>query len=96
MFCRSQDATSKFEFTGTYFQVLINSQTGIYLDSTDKYIDNNKWMIAETDSIFNVIELKLVIFEELTYIWDPYASILYESFSECIKILNFYQLLVWL
>ena len=48
--------------------------------------------IKETDSIFNVIELKLVIFEELTYIWDPYASILYESFSECIKILNFYQL----
>ena len=54
MFCRSQDATSKFEFTGTYFQVLINSQTGIYLDSTDKYIDNNKWMIAETNSIFNI------------------------------------------
>ena len=48
--------------------------------------------IKETDNIFNVIELKLVIFEKLEYIWDPYASILYESFSECIKILNFYQL----
>ena len=48
--------------------------------------------VKETDNILNVIELKLVIFEELTYIWDPYASILYESFSECIKILNFYQL----
>jgi len=48
--------------------------------------------IKETDNILNVIELKLIIFEELTYIWDPYANIIYESFFECIKILNFYQL----
>jgi hypothetical protein len=48
--------------------------------------------IKKTDNIFNVIELKLIIFEELTYIWDPYANILYESFSDCVKILNFYQL----
>jgi hypothetical protein len=48
--------------------------------------------IKETDNIINVIELKLIIFEELTYIWDPYANIIYESFFECIKILNFYQL----
>jgi hypothetical protein len=48
--------------------------------------------VKETDNILNVIELKLIIFEELTYIWDPYASILYESFSNCVKIFNFYQL----
>jgi len=48
--------------------------------------------IKETDNICNVLELKIVIFEKLEYIWDPYANILYESFSDCVKILNFYQL----
>jgi hypothetical protein len=48
--------------------------------------------IKETDNIFNTLELKLIIFEELVYIFDPYVNILYESFSECIKIMNFYQL----
>ena len=48
--------------------------------------------IKENDNIFNVLELKLIIFEELVYIWDPYVNILYESFFESIKIINFYQL----
>jgi hypothetical protein len=48
--------------------------------------------IKQTDNILNVIELKLLIFEELEYIWDPFVNILYESFFDCIKIVNFYQL----
>lgn len=48
--------------------------------------------IRETDNIFNILELKLIIFEEIVYIWDPYVNILYESFFESIKIINFYQL----
>jgi hypothetical protein len=48
--------------------------------------------IKETDNIYNVLELKLLIFEELLYIWDPYVNILYESFFDNIKIINFYQL----
>lgn len=48
--------------------------------------------IKETDNIFNIVELKLLIFEELVYIWDPYINILYESFFDNIKIINFYQL----
>ena len=50
---RSQDSSSKNAFTGTYFQVLINNQKGNFQDSTDKYIENNKWMISETDSTFS-------------------------------------------
>ena len=53
MYIRSQDATSKYAFTGTYFQVLINNQKGDFVDNTVKYIDNNNWMTSETDSIFN-------------------------------------------
>jgi hypothetical protein len=48
--------------------------------------------INKTNNIFNVIELKLIIFEEFEYIWNPYVNILYESFFDCIKIINFYQL----
>ena len=48
--------------------------------------------IKETGNFFNVIELKIIIFEELIYIWDPYVNILYQSFFECIKVMNFYQL----
>jgi hypothetical protein len=48
--------------------------------------------IKETDNICNIFELKLIIFEELVYIWDPYINILYESFFDCIRIKNFYQL----
>lgn len=48
--------------------------------------------IKETDNIFNILELKLLIFEELVYIFDPYINILYESFFDNINILNFYQL----
>jgi hypothetical protein len=54
MYVRSQDSSSKFAFTGTYFQVLINNQKGNFQDSTNKYIENNKWMTSETDSIFNI------------------------------------------
>lgn len=48
--------------------------------------------IKETHNIFNIIELKIIIFEELTYIWDPYVNILYQSFSKCIKVINFFQI----
>lgn len=48
--------------------------------------------IKKTDNIFNILELKLIIFEELVYIWDPYVNILYESYFDFIKIVNFYQL----
>jgi hypothetical protein len=58
----------------------------------EDHANNFSNFIKKTDNIFNVFELKIVIFEELEYIRDPYASILYESFFDCVKILNFYQL----
>ena len=48
--------------------------------------------LKETDNICNISELKIVIFEELVYIWDPYVNIIYESFFDYVKIFNFYQL----
>jgi hypothetical protein len=48
--------------------------------------------IKETDNFFNIQELKIIIFEEFIYIWDPYVNILYESYFDCIKIMNFYNL----
>jgi hypothetical protein len=48
--------------------------------------------IKETDNVFNIQELKIIIFEEFNYIWNPYVNILYELFYNSIKIINFYQL----
>lgn len=71
-------------------KVIYFNQNNIFefQDNANNFINYAK----KTDNIFNVFELKIVIFEELEYIWDPYASILYESFFDCVKILNFYQL----
>ena len=53
---------------------------------------NNNFInyLKETDDICNIQELKIIIFEELEYLWDPYVNILYESFFDCVKIVNFY------
>lgn len=53
MFIRSQDSSSKYAFTGTYFQALINKKGSAFIDSTDTYIKNNQWMTAEINDIFN-------------------------------------------
>ncbi len=69
--------------------VYFNQNNNIEFENHSNNFSN---FIKETDNIFNVLELKLVIFEELEYIWDPYVNILYESFFESVKIINFYQL----
>lgn len=53
---------------------------------------NNNFInyMIETDDICNIQEIKIIIFEELEYLWDPYANILYESYFDRIKIVNFY------
>jgi len=48
--------------------------------------------IKETDNIYDILQLKLIIFEELNYIWDPFVNIIYQSFFESVKIKNFYHL----
>ena len=47
--------------------------------------------LKETDDIYNIQEIKIIIFEELDYLWDPYVNILYESHFNRIKIVNFYH-----
>jgi hypothetical protein len=83
----------KFDFNvinkKTQKLVYFNQKNNI---ESENHINNFINFIKETDNICNVIELKLLIFEELVYIWDPYINIIYESFFECIKITNFYQL----
>lgn len=53
---------------------------------------NNNFInyVKETDDICNIQEIKIIIFEELEYLWDPYVNILYESYFDSIKIVNFY------
>ena len=41
---------------------------------------------------FNITSLKIIIFEPLTYIQNPYVNILYTSFPDIIKICNFYKI----
>lgn len=53
MFIRSQDIYANNGFSGTYFQILINDKGSNFLDSTDQYIKNDKWMTAEMNDIFN-------------------------------------------
>jgi hypothetical protein len=78
---------------------IINEKTQklIYFNQKDEIeFENHKNnfinFLKETDNICNIVELKLLIFEELIYIWNPYVNILYESFFNSIKIINFYQL----
>ena len=54
---------------------------------------NNNFInyVKETDDICNIQEIKIIIFEELEYLWDPYVNILYESYFDRIKIVNFYH-----
>jgi hypothetical protein len=68
--------------------IYFNQKNGIEFENHSNNFIN---FIKETDNFFNIHELKIIIFEELNYIWDPYVNILYESFFECIKIINFYQ-----
>jgi hypothetical protein len=81
-----------FDFTKTNE---INTKL-IYFNQKDNFefennLNNFVNFIKKTDDICNIQELKLLIFEELVYIWNPYVNILYESFFESIKIMNFYQ-----
>ena len=73
------------------------NQKLIYFNQKDEIeFENHKNnfinFLKETDNICNIVELKLLISEELIYIWNPYVNILYESFFDSIKIINFYQL----
>jgi len=55
----------------------------------DNEKDFNKY-INNYNDLFNINELKIIIFETLKYIWNPYVNIFYELFPERIKIINFY------
>jgi len=58
----------------------------------EEHSNNFLNFLKETDNICNISELKIVIFEEFVYIWDHYVNIIYESFFDCVKIINFYQI----
>jgi hypothetical protein len=85
--------TIHFDFNRNYERnmklIYFNQNNNIEFENHSNNFIN---YIKESDNIFNIIELKIIIFEELIYIWDPYVNILYQSFSEYIKIFNFYQL----
>jgi glycosyltransferase involved in cell wall biosynthesis len=81
------DFNNKYEKTKKL--VYFNKKDNIEFENHSNNFIN---FIKETDNICNIIQLKLIIFEEIFYIWDPYINILYESYFECIKIINFYQL----
>jgi hypothetical protein len=49
--CRAATSNSKFPFSGTSFQVLLNQKGVKYVDSTQNYIQNDKYLEAEYDSI---------------------------------------------
>jgi hypothetical protein len=55
----------------------------------DNEKDFNKY-INNYNDLFNINELKIIIFENFEYIWNPYSNIFYELFPERIKIDNFY------
>jgi hypothetical protein len=95
----------KYEINSNIIHFNFNTNTNtnekikklVYFNKKDNIEFENKSnnflnFIKETDDICNVIELKLIIFEELVYIWNPYINILYESFFEIIRIKNFYRL----
>ena len=83
----------RFDFTGgnekTAKVIYFNQKNNIEFENHSNNFIN---FIKEADNLFTVQELKIIIFEEFSYIWDPYVNILYESFIDCIKIVNFYQL----
>ena len=62
-------------------------------DDDNNNNDNEKDFIKYINNyydIFNINELKILIFEAFEYIWNPYVNIFYELFPERIKIINFY------
>lgn len=79
----------KYEIDKTKKLVYFNKKDNIEFENQPNNFIN---FINETDNICNILQLKLIIFEELVYIWDPFVNIIYQSFFESIRIMNFYQL----
>jgi hypothetical protein len=79
----------KYETEKTKKIVYFNKKDNIEFENHSNNFIN---FIKETDNICNILQLKLIIFEELVYIWDPFINIIYQSFFEKVKIKNFYQL----
>jgi hypothetical protein len=79
----------KYQTEKTKKLVYFNKKDNIEFENQPNNFIN---FIKETDSICNILQLKLIIFEELVYIWDPFINIIYQLFFESVKIKNFYQL----